>query len=199
MTYRTDEDHARETGPTWRLFKGTIRRLLVTLTSSASKWQLTGVRSRLGGDEVYEAELFPGIGIFARPPDGGSAEAIALAIGGHKLPAIVATRDEATRRMIASQVEAGETALYNAAGIVVLKSNGTIEIRSHGGTSQATIRGSTYRSAEDTLLTALGTFATAIGALNPVTASGAATTLNTAITNFKAAAASYLTTVARVE
>lgn len=61
------------------------------------------------------------------------------------------------------------------------------------------IKGETYRSAEDTLLTALGVFATALGALNPLTAAAAATTLNGAITTFKGAAASYLASVVKVK
>lgn len=64
--------------------------------------------------------------------------------------------------------------------------------------AQPVVRGEAYRSAEDTLLTALGVFATAIGALNPATASAAATTMNNAITDFKDAAASYLTSNVKV-
>lgn len=62
---------------------------------------------------------------------------------------------------------------------------------------EPTIKATAYRSAEDTLLTALGVYATALGtALGPL--APAAVTLNTAITAFKAAAAAYVTTIAKV-
>lgn len=62
---------------------------------------------------------------------------------------------------------------------------------------QPTINGTAYRAAEDTLLTALGAYATALGAVDPLLAP-AAVTLNAAIAAFQAAAGSYLTTVAKV-
>lgn len=135
MTYRTDDDHARETGPTWRMLKGIVRRVLVTLAGSGPSWQVLGVRSRTGGDEIFEAELFPGVGIFAR--GSSSTEAVVVNASGSKVPMIVATRDEETRKKVASQVGEGETAIFNGAGIVILKSDGTIHVRSHGGSALA--------------------------------------------------------------
>lgn len=72
------------------------------------------------------------------------------------------------------------------------------------GATHPIVVGDTYRSAEDTLLTALGTFATAIAstadAKTPSSTTGAtaALNLNNAITSFKNAAASYLSTIAKV-
>jgi hypothetical protein len=66
-----------------------------------------------------------------------------------------------------------------------------------GGATEAAIRGTAYRTAEDILLTALGVFATSIGGAVPGQA-GAAATLNTAITTFQAAAATYLATKVKV-
>ena len=72
------------------------------------------------------------------------------------------------------------------------------DIRIGGGAGhQPTLKGTTYRSAEDTLLTALATYATAIAAI--ADPSGSATTaLTGAITAFQTAAATYLTTIAKV-
>jgi hypothetical protein len=72
------------------------------------------------------------------------------------------------------------------------------EINLGGAGTNAAMLGTAYRAAEDTLLTALGTFATACGSSVPGLV-GPATTLNTAITAFKAAAASYLSTVVKVQ
>lgn len=135
MTWRSAEDHARETGPLMRFMKGMIRRVLVTISTNTTKWQVRGVHNSVGGDEVFEAELFPGVGIFAR--GSSSTEAVVLNVGGSKVPVIVATRDEATRRKIASQVGPGEAALYNDSLICILKQGGAIELRTHAGTALA--------------------------------------------------------------
>jgi hypothetical protein len=62
--------------------------------------------------------------------------------------------------------------------------------------SEAILKGNAYRTAEDALLTALSTYLTAIqGVADP---SNAATpTMTAAITTFKNAAASYLSTVSK--
>lgn len=137
MTWRTEEEHAAETGPTKRYIYGLVRRVGITLSRTAAKWQVRGKRGGTGGDEVFDVELFPGIGIFARPPADGAPEACLVSIGGTKSSAIIATRDEKTRKLIAAQVGEGETAVYNPSGIVLLKADGTIEIRSHAGIARS--------------------------------------------------------------
>lgn len=131
MTYRTSEDLAKETSTLHRFVKGMIRRMAVKLTSG-SKWQLLGYRGGTGGEETVDVEPFTGIGFYSRPPSSGRPEAIMAGVGGSKTPVIVAMRDEQTRKAIAQLAE-GETAIYNDKAIIVLKADGTVEIRLAGG------------------------------------------------------------------
>lgn len=195
-TDNTTKDWRAETSPSERSAAARVRRMAIRLTSGVF-WRLAG-HLLLDGvtREARDAEVFSGIGFFSRPKQGANAEAVV--VGDAENPIIIATRDEAVRQAIA-RLEQDSTAIYNTMAIVVIKPDGTIHIRSKNGTAQSTVRGQTYRSAEDTMLTALGVFATAIGALNPATSAAAAATLNAAITTFKAAAASYLTTVLKAE
>jgi phage gp45-like len=132
MSYRTAEDFAREAREWWRLLRGQIRRGAVTLTSS-TLWQVLGQRGGAGGDETWNIEPFTGIGIYARPPSSGNPEAIVVAIGGAKTTAIVATRDEATRKLGAGDLAEGETCVFNDKARIIVKADGTVEIRLHGG------------------------------------------------------------------
>jgi len=91
MTYRTSEDLAQETSAFRRFVRGMIRRVAITLTQTA-KWQVLGQQGGQGGDETIEVEPFTGIGFYSRPPSSGNPEAIAVAIGGNKTVALVATR-----------------------------------------------------------------------------------------------------------
>jgi phage gp45-like len=134
MSWRTAEDHAYATGGTMRLLLGMLRRMVVTL-SSDTLWQLVGQRGGPGGagDEVITAETFPGIGIYARAPSSGSPEAVVAALGGTKASVVVATRDEATRQVGAGDLAEGETCVYNDQARVIVRADGTVEIRLHSG------------------------------------------------------------------
>lgn len=132
MTYRTGEDHARETGDVLRLLRGMVRRMAVTLTSAA-RWQLLGQRGGVGGDETVNVEPFTGIGFYSRPPSSGNPEAVVAAVGGMATSVVVATRDEKTRQAVAGQLAIGETAIYNDKAIIVVKADGSVEIRLTGG------------------------------------------------------------------
>lgn len=72
------------------------------------------------------------------------------------------------------------------------------EIKLGASATEALVKGNTYRSAEDSVLTAIGVFATAVGVAVPAVA-GAAATLNAAIASFQAAAATYLSTTSKTE
>lgn len=136
MSWRESEDHARETGPTQRLLRGMIRRVAITLVRAGRVvWQVTGQRGGVGGDEVFDVEPFGVIGHFARPPAGGRPEAIVVMVGGSKSPALIAARDEKTRKLIDAHVGDGETAIYNGQSLVVVKQDGTIELRSIAGSA----------------------------------------------------------------
>lgn len=136
MTYRTSEDFAQETSPFRRFVRGMIRRVAVTLTQTA-RWQVLGQRGGQGGDETDEVEPFTGIGFYSRPPRSGNPEAVTAAIGGSKTRAIIATRDEATRQAAVGNLEEGETAVYNDQAVIVVKADGTVEIRLVGGLAVA--------------------------------------------------------------
>ncbi len=199
-TDNTIEEWRREGAPERRRTDGMIRRMPIGITGGV-RWRVTGhllLDSRTR--EAYDAEVFGGVGFYARPKSGSNAEAIVVFPGDDaQNPIIIATRDEDARKAIAKLAEDDSTAVFNSQTIILIKKDGTVEIRSASGPVQPTILGQTYRTAEDTLLTALGVFATAIGALNPTTSAAAAATLNTAITAFTAAASSYLTVVLRAQ
>jgi hypothetical protein len=128
-------DHARENGTEHRAFRGAIRRFAVRFTSGAH-WQLTG--HRLGTDrETPTAEVFAGVGFYSRPVAGAKAEAIAARIGDNEHTVIVATRDEDLRRLYRAELDGdGDiAAMFNRSTIVLIKPDGTVEIRSRGGTA----------------------------------------------------------------
>lgn len=136
MSRRDSEDFAEETRDSVRLLKGMHRRMAVRRTSS-TKWQVLGQRGGQGGDELVELEPFTGIGFYARPPSSGKAEVITAAIGGPKTSVIIATRDEKTRRAVAGGIAEGETCVYNDKAMIVVKADGTVEIRLAGGVAVA--------------------------------------------------------------
>lgn len=129
-------DHAAEISPKARDMLGRIRRMVVSVTARAL-WQVVGHKLFDGTTETRDAEVFSGIGFYSRPPSSGKPEAIVVFPGGAGNPIVAATRDEKTRQAIAGELAEGETAVYNASAIVFLRANGTIEIRSAGGTAQA--------------------------------------------------------------
>lgn len=110
-----------------------VRRMTVKLTDGGV-WQVAGHLLFDNQREAPPAENYPGIGFAARPPAGTSAEAIVVQVGGSNQPAIVGLRDEATRAKV-SAIVADEAVVYNSVARVYVKADGTIEIRSHGGTA----------------------------------------------------------------
>lgn len=131
MTWRGSEEFARERGEIFRLLKGMVRRLAVTLAEGGI-WQVLGQHGGAGGDETNDVELFGGIGFHSRPPSSGKPEAIAVAVGGAKHQAIVATRDEATRQAVAGDLQEDGAAIFNSQAIVRVEGS-RIEARSATG------------------------------------------------------------------
>lgn len=130
MSYKNSADFARQTGEALRLLRGSIRRMAITLTESAI-WRVIG---RQGNEpETIDSEQFGGVGFYARPPASGKPEAVVVAVGGAATTAIVATRDEATRAASVGNLAAGETAVYNDKAVIVVKADGSVEIRLVGG------------------------------------------------------------------
>lgn len=115
---------------------GLVRRMAVKLTSGAF-WQTLGHLLLDNTQEVRGAEVFSGIGFYARPKADHRAEAIVVFPGGAANPIIVATRDEDARKAVA-QLGADETAMFNSQTIIVVKGS-TVEIRTAGGTAHSLV------------------------------------------------------------
>lgn len=136
----TVQGDAARTDPALQRLRGLVRRLIATATS-LPRWQLRGVRGVDGASEVVQAEVFQGIGFAARPPASSSAEVIAVNVDGQaKAPVVVAARDEKTAAAVRAAIgglEPGDTLVYNAAAIVLLRASGAVEIRSPSGVAAA--------------------------------------------------------------
>jgi phage gp45-like len=115
-----------------------VRRVTLSLSNNDGTWQARGYRGFEGahGDtdgEKFVAEVFPGIGIWARPKVGTVPEAIIVHVGGEPgHPVIVATR----QKEMQVALEEDETAVFNSQSVLILKKDGSVEIRSRNGTAQ---------------------------------------------------------------
>lgn len=125
---------SRDTDPTLRSLRGMVRRLAITATARVL-WQLSGVRNLDGSTEAMSVEVFPGIGFYARPPAQARAEAIVVNAGGANAPAVVATRDEDTRKAVADLAE-DEAAMFNSQAVVHV-TGAHVDVRTPGGTAVA--------------------------------------------------------------
>lgn len=201
---------ADHNAPDRRDLVGRIRRMAISLTSKAL-WQVLGHVLPDGRTETRTADVFSGNGLYSRPGSSDRPEAIVLFPGGAGHPVIVASRNEDARKRVEAALGAlaeGATWLYSGAAVVHVTASGQIELRSFVGVVQPTLLGTTYRTAEDTLMTAIVTALTALQTAAP-TLTGTApqqtayatamTALTTAKTAFDAGAASYLTTVVKVQ
>jgi len=178
---------AEATGVAVREALGSVRRFLVTLTSSA-KWQAKGHR-RLpdGNDEIINPEVFVGIGFYSRPKDGSRAEMmVVFPGGGASSPTAIAVRDEDLRKASWPDAPTDSAGIFTTEVILKL-AQGLIEATSVGGTA----RELALKSDVATLKTALGAFMTTLSGPGaaPVTGSivaGAKTTFDTAMTGVPA-------------
>lgn len=128
---------AEAVGSAARDLAGKVRRMIVTRTRSAL-WQVTGHTLLDGSTETRDAENFAGgAGFYSRPSDDEDTEAIITFPGGAGNPVIIATRQEAVRRVIAADLNADETQIHNSAVLIRIKANGTVEIRTKAGTAYA--------------------------------------------------------------
>lgn len=153
-----------ETGRAATAAFGAIRRMAITLTAKAL-WQLTGFNLGDGNVETFNGEVFGGIGFYARPPSSGKPEAIAIAVGGSKTMVVVGVRDEATRSSIAGGINADEAMVFGSQALVYVRNDGTVEIRTPGGSAQALALKSDVDSlasyVDNTLVLAVATTGTA--------------------------------------
>lgn len=134
-TRSTPGELAAAVGEGERRLAGLLRRMIVTRTTSAI-WQVQGHRLLDDTLETRDAEVFAGVGIAARPSSDDDVEAIVAFPQGGAGPIIVATRQEAVRRVMAADLDADETQLHNSEVLIRIRANGTVEIRSKNGTAQ---------------------------------------------------------------
>lgn len=125
--------------PDRRSLVGAIRRMAIKLTSKAL-WQLVGHTLPDGRTETRNADVFSGIGFYARPAADDRPEAIVLFPGASAgAPVVVATRNEDARKAIEAVLNAGaglaegEAVVYGAGALIHIKADGTVEIRTPGG------------------------------------------------------------------
>lgn len=196
----TTEDHRRQLSHDHRSALSVLRRMVVGVTKGVF-WQVIGGVLLDGTRETAQVESFPGVGFYARPRSTRNVEAIVGYVSSAENPAIIATRDEKLRSEVASNLAVDETASFNSSTIVHHKANGTVEIHHPGGAVQPTLLGQTYRTAEDNMLTQISTALTAISGITGITGPQAAAVnaAVAAIATFKAAASTYLTTVAKLQ
>jgi hypothetical protein len=136
--YTTDTvaERRAQTAPPARELAGLIRRMAVTLTSG-TLWRAVGHLLLDRSQETKDAEVFGSLGFYSRPAAGANAEVIVVHPGGSANAVIVATRDEALRKLIDGQLGPDGAAMCNRATIILCKSDGTVEIRALGGSAAA--------------------------------------------------------------
>ena len=129
-------EHAKAISPDTRGVLGKVRRF--ALGTTRTLWQVLGHLLLDGRRESRDAEVFSGIGFYARPRATDRAEAIVVFTGENAAsPVVVATRNEDTRSAVAGGLAEDESAMFNSAAIVVVKANGTVEVRLAGGVAVA--------------------------------------------------------------
>ncbi len=147
MTFDSKTRHgpgelADSVGTAARATLGALRRMAIKVTSKAL-WQVIGHRLLDGSRETRDAEVFYGIGIWARPKSSEKAEALVAFLGGASgAPVVVATRNEDARRAVEAVIgslKEGEAILYGSSGLpfVHVKDDQTVEVRKAGGTAVA--------------------------------------------------------------
>lgn len=171
-----------------------VSRAVLSAVNDSKQLQL--VQLDLLSDETRDdIERFQNYGFSSSPKAG--AEAVVLFVGGSREHGLAVSVEDRQYRI--RNLESGEVAVYDHLGSkIVLKANGNIELTPTagvvingttiqvGGAVESAIKGTSYISAESTVMTAIGAFATTVGGATGTVA--AAATLNTAITAFAAAA-----------
>ena len=131
---RSAADHAAAAGSGHRALVGLVRRLVVKLSSSGI-WQVAGFRAV---KEAIQAEVFQGVGFWARPPGNVTAEAVVVNVGAEAdHPLVIALRDKATQAAVADGCAADTTLAYNSSARLAILPSGAIEARSHSGVAVA--------------------------------------------------------------
>jgi phage gp45-like len=138
----TSKDWRDLTSAQARELAGKIRRMAVTVTNvvkdavttSSSFWQVVGhLLQDNTTNETADAEVFPGVGFYARPPAGANAEAIVAFPGGPSNPVVVASRDEDTRKKAAGGALQDETFVFNSKVAIRCTASGLVQVYLIGG------------------------------------------------------------------
>ena len=114
----------RRGGRMERIVRNVVRRMVVT-TADVARWSLRGHGDGSAFEEL-EADVFPGIGFCARPPDDSETEAVAVAIeGSANRTIVVAARDSGTQMRIIDKagLSANESMMHNADLVVKITAN----------------------------------------------------------------------------
>jgi hypothetical protein len=109
-----------------------VRRMRLVATA-AVVWTIEGLIDDDGSAESDEAEVFPGIGFYARPKATDATEVILLKVGGasgHGV--IVATRNQDGIKRIGA-FGADETIVFNSTTAIKIGADGSIQIGAIGG------------------------------------------------------------------
>jgi phage baseplate assembly protein V len=148
-----------------------VSRAVVKLVDDSKKLQIVQI-GLLDGETRDEVERFQQYGFTSAPKEG--AEAVVFFVGGRRDHGLVLAVDD--RRFRFHPLESGEVALYTDEGdSIVIKRGGNIEVTAAAkvkvaaptvelaGNTESAIKGSTYRAAETTLNSTLGTSLSAAG------------------------------------
>ena len=117
-----------------RLVRNVVRRMVVT-TADVARWSLRGHGDGSAFEELV-ADVFPGIGFCARPPDGSETEAVAVAIeGSANRTIVVAARDSGTQMRIIDKagLSANESMMHNADLVVKITEDRQVLLGMPGG------------------------------------------------------------------
>lgn len=136
MALRDEKQYRTPIGRAATAAVNAIRKLTVQLTTRGL-WNVLGLDD---GDADQDVPVYSGIGFYARPPADTESEVIVAKIGGgSQKPAIIASRDEDTRKAVteAAELAEDETIAFNSKCVLYLKADGTIEARTTGGTAVA--------------------------------------------------------------
>ena len=182
-----------------------VSRVVLSRVDDSKKMQLVQL-TVLDGETRESVERVQQYGFTSVPKPG--AEGVAVFVGGYRDHGLVVAMDD--RRYRLTGLQAGEVAVYTDQGDkVVIERGGTIRVTAAtkvvisaplvelAGNTEAAVKGTTFRSADAALSTALGTFAAAVNtyavAIKAIAdpANAATPALTAAVSAFAAAVATY--------
>lgn len=138
----------RVSGPA-AAFLSIARRMRVAATAAVT-WAIEGAEDDDGSVETDDAEVFPGVGFYARPKAGDATEAVVVEIGGAPGHAVViATRNMDGIKRLGSIGE-DETLIFNSTTAIKISADGTISIGAIGAPLTPLANGVVLASGFDT-------------------------------------------------